>query len=120
MAEARDAGDFVFVASLAAAAAFDTVRHELLLVKLEAMCGVSGAPLRLLRRSFTARRQRVCLSGDRRSPWRHVPSGVAQGAVISPLLYALFSSDLPAAVTCARIIQFADDVNLVARGATVQ
>eukprot|EP00660_Eupelagonema_oceanica_P019808 gene19809-biopygen15342 len=120
VAEARDVGDVVLVASLDGASAFDTVPHEMLLQKLESTFGIGGQPLQLLRSYLADRRQRVRLSGERRSAWRAVESGVPQGAVLSPLLYALYTIGVEEAVRSAAVIQYCDDVTLVARGPTAQ
>eukprot|EP00663_Eupelagonemidae_sp_cell21sb_P008597 gene8597-4072_t len=101
------------------AAAFDTVPHALLIHKLRDCHGVQGQPLALLAHYFEGRRQCVRLSGGRLSSWGLVPSGVAQGAVLSPLLYTLHTSDIEQQVTQAKVVQFADDVTLVARGPTI-
>eukprot|EP00660_Eupelagonema_oceanica_P019035 gene19035-biopygen8430 len=116
IAAARNAGEVAVVASLDAASAFDAVPHELLLQKLERSCGIGGAPLQLLTSYFRGRRQRVRLQ-ESTSGWRPIESGVAQGAVLSPLLYALYSIGIAEAVSDADVIQFADDG--VARGASV-
>eukprot|EP00663_Eupelagonemidae_sp_cell21sb_P000484 gene484-6877_t len=117
-ASARDEGHFVYIASLDAAAAFDTVPHERLLHKLQARCGFSGQPQRLLSSYFSARRQCVTM-GNYCSGWKTIETGVPQGAVLSPLLYALYSEDIESAVAGSSIVQYADDVTIIASGPTL-
>ncbi|KAG4068987.1 hypothetical protein HA402_005648 [Bradysia odoriphaga] len=78
--------------------AFDSVWHDGLLFKLEKV----GTPSYLIKiissflkdRSFT-----VCVNGAESSP-KSVPAGLAQGSVISPLLYAVYTSDLRVPLSC--------------------
>eukprot|EP00660_Eupelagonema_oceanica_P010212 gene10212-biopygen4932 len=60
------------------------------------------------------------LEGDRRSGWRAVESGVPQGAVLSPLLYALYTTGVDEAVQGASVVQYADDITLAVRGRTAR
>eukprot|EP00662_Eupelagonemidae_sp_cell21_P058235 gene58235-biopygen109576 len=88
VASARDKGDIVLVASADCSAAFDTVSHDILLRKLERACGIQGKALELMHSYLGGRRQRVRMSGDRTSQWRHTSWGVPQGSVWGPLIPA--------------------------------
>eukprot|EP00660_Eupelagonema_oceanica_P013114 gene13114-biopygen17663 len=118
IAQARDEGHVAVVCSLDAACAFDTPPHERMLQRLERQCGIRGSPLALLRSYLTDRRQRVRKQDGSTSAWADIVSGVPQGAVLSPLLYALYTLDVSDAVRSAEVVQFADDITLIARGRT--
>eukprot|EP00660_Eupelagonema_oceanica_P019305 gene19305-biopygen42146 len=100
----RDAGDVVVVASADLAGAFDTVDHEVLINKLEKLCGLRSTALRLLAKYLEGRQQRTVLSGNRRSGWRDVPCGVPQGSVLGPLLFTLYTLDVGEYIQGASIV----------------
>jgi len=89
--------------------AFDTVPHLRLLHKLEAH-GISGKLLKWIKLFFTCRKQRVVINGQY-SPWSSVRSGVPQGSVLGPLLFAIYVNDLPDNVK-SFLLLFADDTKL--------
>eukprot|EP00660_Eupelagonema_oceanica_P019342 gene19342-biopygen21451 len=94
VARARDAGEVVAVASADLAGAFDTVDHDILLEKLEKLCGFRGSILTFKRHYLQGREQRTILSEEKKSGWRQVPCGVPQGSVLGPLLFALYTLDV--------------------------
>eukprot|EP00660_Eupelagonema_oceanica_P019375 gene19375-biopygen33845 len=110
---ARDAGEVVAVASADLAGAFDTVDHDILLEKVEKICGLRGSVLTFMRHYLQGREQRTVLSEERKSVWRQVPCGVPQGSVLGPLLFALYTLDVGDHVKGTHIIQYADDLNFV-------
>ena len=89
------------------AKAFDSVDHLCLESKIflfglpEALCQIIGDFLR--ERSFRVR------IGDEKSEWRPIRAGVPQGALLSPLLYVLYTSDMPK-MNHVNIAQFEDDI----------
>ena len=66
--------------------------------------------INLLKDYLNNRRQRVIINGTS-SSWKPIKSGVPQGSVLGPLLFLVFSNDLPENLTCNPKL-FADDVSL--------
>lgn len=94
--------------------AFQSVNHKLLVFKLEKSYHLSGKILNWFASYLSGREQRVVVNG-RTSEWRDVASGVPEGALLAPLLFALFINDLPSAVRSSECVMFADDVKLYRR-----
>ena len=89
--------------------AFDTVLHNRLFNKLRGY-GVEGDLLEWFRSFLTDRFQRVQINGSV-SSWVRVRSGVPQGSVLGPLLFALYVNELPSLVS-SPLLMFADDIKL--------
>ena len=92
------------------AKAFDSVAHERLLMKLEAI-GIKGNVLNWIRSFLTGRTQSVRVD-DATSEWRNVISGIPQGSVLGPLLFVVFINDMPDEVKQNFCKLFADDCKL--------
>ena len=96
-------------------AAYDTVWHKGLLVKLSKVLpcwAVSVIELLLEQRRF-----RVHM-GDISSSWRVQKNGLPQGSVLAPTLFNLYINDLPA-TTCRKFI-YADDICLAHQARTFE
>ena len=93
-------------------AAFDRVNHSGLLYKLRDV-GVGGAVFDVLSGFFSGRVQRVVVDGIRSENVR-VVSGVPQGSVLGPLLFLLYTSDLPITLQNT-LVSYADDSTLLAK-----
>ena len=120
LSEGRDAGNSVMACFFDLSKAFDRVWHAGLLLKLQHY-GVTGSALAWFTSYLSNRRQRVQVCGVT-CPWQTIPAGVPQGSVLGPLLFLVYTIDLPAScetehTTCS---QFADDTALVASTPTAR
>lgn len=70
-------------------AAFDTVDHDILLERLATSFGMAW-----LRSFLTGRSQQVSFNGGL-SSIGFITTGVPQGSVLGPLLFLLYSADVP-------------------------
>lgn len=86
--------------------AFDSVSHNLLLLKLSAL-NIPPSLLKWLEAYLVGRKQRVVLEGVNSSEV-DVLSGVPQGSVLGPLLFLIFINDITQQVS-SRMRMYADD-----------
>jgi hypothetical protein len=91
------------------AKAFDTVPHVRLLRQVESF-GIKGQALDWITSFLTGRRQKVRVNKDE-SQWKTVDSGVPQGSVLGPTLFAIFIADVPLEVS-THVSLFADDTKV--------
>ena len=114
---AVDRSELTLLALFDVSAAFDMVDHDILLQRLETSFGIRGLPLLWLRSYLTGRTQMV-ICGDSRTPWVLVKYGVPQGSVLRPLLYLLYTADIPATFSkhSSTGHLYADDVQALVHG----
>ena len=94
--EAFEDEEVTAVIMLDMSAAFDTVDHDILLKKM-ALYGFDEAVISWFRSYMTDRTQSVSIEGCLSQPL-HLECGVPQGSILGPLLYILYTNDLPEAV----------------------
>ena len=92
------------------AKAFDTVDHAILLEKLLQM----GLPKLFLGwiASYLHNRRQVVKVAENFSDSRDITSGVPQGSVLGPILFIIFTSDLPQCIHHSEIAIYADDLKI--------
>lgn len=93
--------------------AFDRVDHVILLYKLQVL-GIHGNLLRWMESYLRNRSQAVVMAGHR-SDYVSVPSGVPQGSILGPLLYAAYLFDVNNCFHFAKFLMYADDTKIYAK-----
>ena len=91
--------------------AFDKVPHKRLLWKLERMGGIGGKLLEWMEDFLVGREMRTVIR-DQPSEWGKVTSGVPQGSVLAPAMFAVYINDMGENVS-SYISLFADDAKLL-------
>jgi len=110
------AGDdrrFTVVIGLDISAAFDTISHNVLLHRLQTEFGLSSTALDWVC-SYVSNRQQYVKMGRHSSGLLDCCSGVPQGSVLGPLLFAAYVSPVGSVIESfgVRYQQYADDTQL--------
>ena len=93
------------------AKAFDKLPHQVIIDACHKFSLPSGV-IKWILSFLTSRVQRVFINGSY-SPWTLVPSGVPQGSVLGPLLFALTVDSLSPSFNNSSLIMYADDILLM-------
>ncbi|CAL4073198.1 unnamed protein product [Meganyctiphanes norvegica] len=88
--------------------AFDTVDHDILCKKLEAM----GLDFTKWFQSYLKNRKQKVVANDTSSEAGVVTCGVPQGSILGPLLFLCYVNDMPMSVKC-KLLLYADDSALI-------
>ena len=107
---ALDNGNVVGVVYIDFQKAFDTVSHEILIYKLQAM-GLSGDMLKWFISYLKDRRQFAVVNGCS-SQTKPVTCGVPQGSLLGPRLFTYYINDLTDSITEGKLNMYADDTTL--------
>ena len=86
--------------------AFDNISHEIL-KKLE-IIGASPSALQWFHNYLTGRTQYVKIETSKSTPLA-VTSGVPLGSILSPLLFSIYTNDLPSATKDCLLESYVDD-----------
>ena len=104
-------GKYVGMVLLDLQKAFDTVDHDILCKKLEAM----GLDETDWFKSYLGGRKQVVVANDTTSEPGIVNCGVPQGSILGPLLFLCYVNDMPMSVKC-KLLLYADDSTLIISG----
>ena len=96
---------------------FLSVPHDILLTKLNREFGVTGSLLDLIHNYLSGRKQFTVLNGVK-SELLPVSMGIPQGSVLGPMLFVLFTNNLPSLVPTRSVYMYADDTTIFCIGET--
>ena len=91
-------------------AAFQSVKHALIIHKLQKSFHLQGTALKWFVSYLSDRRQRVIVNG-KTSDWKPVASGVPEGAILASLIFSMYINDLPQHIQ-SHCLMYADDVKI--------
>ena len=99
-------------------AAFDIIDYNLLLEKL--LCyGFTLPALKWIKSYLSGRSQRVYYNGSL-SDTKYIYTGIPQGSCLGPLLFTIFTNDMPLVLDRANIAMYSDDTTLYMSATNVE
>jgi hypothetical protein len=105
-----DSGKVTILLLLDFSKAFDSINHKLLLAKLH-FFGFDLVALKFIESYLGNRQQMVKLNGNVSEP-KPIHMGVPQGSILGPLLFTIFTSDLPDQIKNCKTHLYADDTQI--------
>ena len=111
-----DKGGYVCAIFMDLSKAFDTLNHNLLIVKSGAY-GFERDSLSFMKSYLKDRQQRVRVNNNS-SSWEKIIAGVPQVSILGPLLFNIFVNHLFVFVSSSNLSNYADDNTLYASGLT--
>lgn len=108
--KATDNGEVTVLVLLDFSKAFDTIHHDILLEVLGKK-GLAHSALQMIKSYLKGRTQRVKLNNNISSQIS-IKYGVPQGAILSPLLFCLYTSNLPSVIKYCKHHLYADDTQM--------
>ena len=111
---ALNEGDYVLGVFLDLSKAFDTVDHNILLMKLYKY-GSKGVAYDWIKSYLEERKQYVSFN-KHDSSTMDIKCGVPQGSILGPLLFLIYVNDLSNVSSILFILLFADDTNVFVTG----
>ena len=96
------------------AKAFDSVSHDLILIKLRDNFNINGLMLEFIKAYLLLEgRQQQVVFGGHKSSMLSIKSGVPQGSIWEPLLFVLFINDMFSSISQeTNITLYADDTKI--------
>ena len=83
----------MFLVLLDLSAAFDTLEHDIILIRMEESIGLSGTALEWMRSYLCGRSQSVVIN-DVTSEAQELKYGVPQGSVLGPIIFTIYTSPI--------------------------
>ena len=113
-----DKGKLTGLAFLDLSKAFDTLDHELLLMKFSDF-GLNKSSVNWFKAYLTKRTQSVNINGVQ-SDTEPILYGVPRGSVLGPLLFIMYINDLPTVTKYCKVHLYVDDTLLFFESSSVQ
>ena len=115
--KAVDSKEYVLLLSIDLRKAFDVIRHDILINKLENI-GIREPVLSWFKSYLSKRMQRTFVNNTY-SEYLCVKTGVPQGSSLGPLLFLIYINDLMNAVDEKLLNIFADDTTILITGSNI-